>query len=273
MLAKLELPKSTYYYHASRPRTDRWEHVRPLIHEAFGRTHNGMGYRQVALVLRNEHGLSMSGKTVLKLMREEGLFTPIRAKRYVSYRGEVGTVAPNIVDRDFTAIRPTEKLTTDITEFKVSGERVYLSPLLDLFNNEVISWSVSRTQNLKAVREMLEGAEEILRGQSALIHSDQGWQYQHRSYQGILEDLGVTQSMSRKGNCLDNAPIESFFGHLKQEFYRKRRFESYEEFVVAINAYIDYWNTRRYQTRLKGMSPVEYRAHSESAARELLLTV
>ena len=208
----------------------------------------------------------MSGKTVLKLMREEGLFTSIRAKRYVSYRGEVGKVAPNIVDRDFKAIRPTEKLTTDITEFMVSGERVHLSPLLDLFNNEVVSWSVSRTQNLKTVREMPEGADGILRGRSALIHSDQGWQYQHRSYQCILEDLGVTQSMSRKGNCLDNAPMESFFGHLKQEFYHKRRFESYEEFVAAIDAYIDYWNTRRYQVRLKGMSPVEYRAHSESAA-------
>ena len=93
MLAKLELPKSTYYYHASRPDTDRWRSVRPLIREAFSRTPNGMGYRQVALVLRNEQGLSMSGKTVLKLMREEGLFTPIRKKRYDSYRGEAGRVA------------------------------------------------------------------------------------------------------------------------------------------------------------------------------------
>lgn len=273
MLAKLELPKSTYYYHASRSETDRWESVRPLIREAFSRTPNGMGYRQVALVLRNEHGLSMSGKTVLKLMREEGLFTSIRKKRYNSYRGETGRIAANILDRDFTSDRPAAKLLTDITEFKVATGRVYLSPVLDLFNNEVLSWCVSRSQGMGMVNEMLKGLEERLAGAEPLLHSDQGWQYQQASYQITLERLGITQSMSRKATCLDNAPIESFFGHLKDELYRGRRFESFDELAEEIGSYIEYWNTRRYQVGLKGLSPAGYRAQSESAAQELQLTV
>lgn len=265
MLSKLELPRSTYYYHASRPHTDRWESVRPLVAEAFSRTPNGMGYRQVALVLRNEQGLSLSGKTVLKLMREEGLFTPIRKKRYDSYRGEAGKIAGNILARDFAASRPVEKLTTDVTEFKVAGGRVYLSPILDLFNNEVLSWSVSRSQGMGMVAEMMAGLEDRLTGDRVLLHSDQGWQYQQRAYRLTLQRLGVTQSMSRKATCLDNAPIESFFGHLKDELYRGRRFESFDELAQEIDSYIEYWNTRRYQPGLKGLSPVGYRAQSELA--------
>jgi putative transposase len=273
VLAKLELPKSTYYYHASRPPTDRWEDVRPLIREAFSRTPNGMGYRQVALVLRNEHGLPMSGKTVLKLMREEGLFTRIRKKRYDSYRGEAGKTADNILCRDFAASRPVEKLATDVTEFKVDKGRVYLSPVLDLFNNEVLSWSVSRSPGMRMVKEMMAGLEGRLSGDEVLLHSDQGWQYQQRSYQLTLERLGITQSMSRKATCLDNAPIESFFGHLKDELYRGQRFESFEELAEEIGSYIEYWNTRRYQVGLKGLSPVGYRAQSEGASHELFMTV
>lgn len=273
MLAKLELPRSTYYYHASRPDTDRWRSVRPLILEAFARTPNGMGYRQVALVLRNEQGLSMSGKTVLKLMREEGLFTRIRKRRYNSYRGEAGRIAANILDRDFAAQRPIAKLVTDVTEFKVVGGRVYLSPVLDLFNNEVLSWGVSRSQGMEMVKEMMRGLEEKLPGDEVLLHSDQGWQYQQASYQLTLERLGITQSMSRKATCLDNAPIESFFGHLKDELYRGRRFESFDELAQEIDSYIQYWNTRRYQVGLKGLSPAGYRAQSESAVHESLMTV
>lgn len=273
MLAKLKLPRSTYYYHASRPKSDRWEGVRPLIAEAFSRTPNGMGYRQVALVLRNEHGLSMSGKTVLKLMREEGLFTRIRKKRYDSYRGEAGTVAGNVLGRDFSAHRAIEKLVTDVTEFKVASGRVYLSPVLDLFNNEILSWGVSRSQGMGLVKEMMDGLEGRLTGEQVLLHSDQGWQYQQKSYQLTLERLGITQSMSRKATCLDNAPIESFFGHLKDELYRGRRFESFDELAEEIDSYIEYWNTRRYQVGLKGLSPVGYRAQSEGASHELFMTV
>ena len=267
MLDKLEPPKSAYcrYSGDRNPRTDRWADVRPLIREALSRTPNGMGYRQVAMALRAEQGLAISGKTVLKLMREEGLSCRMRRKRYSSCRGEQGKVAENVLDRGFSADGPMEELVTDVTEFKVAGAKAHLSPAMDLCGNEMAAWSVSRSPNMAQTMEMLDGLDSRLRG-PALLHSDQGWQYQQLSYQKRLEDLGLMQSMSRKATCLDNACMEGFFGHLKDEFYRDRDFDSFESFKEQLDGYIDYWNTRRYQTRLKGMTPVQYRCHPKRAA-------
>ncbi len=267
MLDKLELSKSTYYRYAGgrNPKPDRWSEVRPLVREAFSRTPNGLGYRQIAMALRAEQGLAVSGKTVLKLMREEGLSCRIRRKRYSSYRGEEGKIAKNVLNRDFAAGAPMEKLVTDVTEFKVAGGKAYLSPVMDLYNNEIVAWSVSRSPNMAQAMEMLDRLEPLLHG-PALLHSDQGWQYQQLSFQRRLERMGLVQSMSRKATCLDNACMEGFFGHLKDEFYRHRAFDSFDSFKEQIDAYIAYWNTRRYQARLKGMAPVQYRSHSIRAA-------
>lgn len=243
--------------------------MRPLIREAFSRTPNGMGYRQIGLVLRNEHGLAVSGKTVLRLMREEGLFCRIRRKkreRYDSYKGERGKVADNVLSRDFDAERPLQKLATDVTEFALEDGKAYLSPVMDLFNNEIVSWSISRRPNLAQVFEMMEGLEARLDGERPLLHSDQGWQYQHRGYQRALKRLGIRQSMSRKATCLDNACMEGFFGHMKDEFYRGRSFGSFDEFKEELDGYIRYWNERRYQPKLKGLSPIQYRTQSSDAA-------
>ncbi len=239
--------------------------MRPLVREAFSRTANGMGYRQVALVLRNEWGLRLSGKTVLRLMREEGLACRIRRKGYSSYRGEVGRVARNVLDRDFSSGEPMRKLATDVTEFRQPWGKAYLSPVMDLHNNEIVAWSVSRHPNRAQIDEMLDMLEPRLDG-PALLHSDQGWQYQQRACQDRIESLGLEQSMSRKATCLDNACVEGFFGHMKDEFYRGRRFDSFETFRAELEAYIVYWNTRRYQVRLKGMAPVQYRSHPIRAA-------
>lgn len=267
MLDKLGLPKSTYYRYAGgrNPRPDRWADVRPLVREAFSRTPNGMGYRQVAMVLRAEQGLAVSGKTVLRLMREEGLRCRIRRRRYDSYRGEEGKIAKNVLGRRFAAEAPMEKLVTDVTEFKVAGAKAYLSPVMDLYNNEIVAWSVSRSPNMAQAMDMLDALAPLLRG-PALLHSDQGWQYRQPSFQERLAEMGLTQSMSRKATCLDNACMEGFFGHLKDEFYRGRRFDSFESFREQLDAYIVYWNTRRYQARLKGMAPVQYRGHPIRAA-------
>ena len=224
-----------------------------------------MGYRQVRMALRAEQGLCLSGKTVLKLMREEDCVCRIRRKRYNSYRGEVGKAAGNILNRDFRAAAPLRKLTTDVTEFKVAGKRVYLSPVMDLFNNEILAWSISESPNMAQVNDMMDKLEAVLGNSRPLLHSDQGWQYQQRFFQLRLARLGITQSMSRKATCLDNACMEGFFGHLKDEFYRGRRFNSVEEFRNDLDAYIRYWNTQRYQARLKGMTPVQYRGHSDAA--------
>lgn len=145
--------------------------MRPLLREAFSRAPNGMGYRQVAMVLRAERGLSISGKAALKLMREEGLRCRIRRRRYDSYRGEQGKVAKNVLNRDFAARAPMEKLVTDVTEFKVAGGKAYLSPVMDLYNNEIVAWSVSKSANMAQTMEMLDGLEPLLRG-PALLHSD-----------------------------------------------------------------------------------------------------
>ena len=266
VLEKLDLKRSTYYYHLSHPVRDRYADVRPLVCEIFSRTPNGMGYRQVALALRNEQGLCISGKTVLRLMREEGLRCRIRRRRrYNSYRGEQGKVARNVLGRDFRADGPMEKLVTDVTEFHQPWGKAYLSPVMDLFNNEIVAWSVSEHPTLAQVNEMMDMLEPRLDG-PALLHSDQGWQYQQRSYQTRLARLGIAQSMSRKATCLDNACMEGFFGHLKDEFYRDRKFRSFESFKDELEEYIEYWNTRRYQPRLDGMTPVQYRGHPIGAA-------
>ena len=204
----------------------------------------------------------MGGKTVLKLMREEGLLCRIRRKKYNSYRGEEGKVAKNVLDQGFAAEAPMKKLVTDVTEFKVAGAKAYLSPVMDLYNSEIVAWSVSRSPNMAQVMEMLDGLEPFLRG-PALLHSDQGWQYQQLTFQKRLTRMGMTQSMSRKATCLDNACMEGFFGHMKDEFYRGQSFDS---FKTQLDAYIVYWNTQRYQLRLKGMTPVQYRGHSIRAA-------
>lgn len=266
MLEKLGLKRSTYYYLMSHPGRDAYSDVRPLVREIFSRTPNGMGYRQVRMALRAEQGLAISGKTVLRLMREEGCRCGIRRKRYNSYRGEVGKAAGNVLNREFSADAPMTKLVTDITEFRVADGKAYLSPVMDLFNNEIVAFSISRRPNMGQVREMIAQLEALEFGPNPLLHSDQGWQYQQLSYQLKLRALGITQSMSRKATCLDNACMEGFFGHLKDEFFRDRSFGSFEEFRSELAAYIHYWNNLRYQVGLKGMTPVQYRGHSIEAA-------
>lgn len=266
MLEKLDLKRSTYYHHMSHPKPDRYADVRPLVREILSRTANGMGYRQVAMALRAERGLRISGKTVLRLMREEGCACRIRRKRYSSYKGEVGKAAGNVLNREFSAGAPLVKLATDVTEFRVAGAKAYLSPVMDLFNNEIVAFSISKSPSMAQVNEMMAQLGTLELGPSPLLHSDQGWQYRQKSYQLKLAELGITQSMSRKATCLDNACMEGFFGHMKDEFYRGRRFESFDRFKSELEEYIGYWNNRRYQAGLNGMTPVQYRGHSIRAA-------
>lgn len=265
VLEVLGLARATYYYHAGRERVDRYADIRPFAREVFGRTANGCGYRQFRNALANERGVRISRKTANKIMREEMLFCRIRAPKYSSHRGEVGKVAKNLLERDFHAEGPLEKVATDVTEFKQPWGKAYLSPVFDMYNNEVVSWDVSQVANMAQVNRMLDGLFERLdqggggEGRETLFHSDQGWQYQQKSYQIKLEEHGVTQSMSRKATCLDNAACEGFFGHLKDEFFRGRRFPDFEAFKAELDAYIAYWNTGRYQECLDGMTPEAFR--------------
>ena len=185
-------------------------------------------------------------------------------KHYRSYRGEVGKAAPNLLDRDFKASQPNQKWVTDVTEFSLFGSKLYLSPILDLYNGEIISYTLSERPTLKQVMDMLDSATDRLNGPINLIlHSDQGWQYQMKQYQYMLERNGIRQSMSRKGNCLDNAVMENFFGHLKSELLYLRKFASMDEFKSELIEYIDYYNNKRIKSKLKGLSPVQYRVQSQ----------
>jgi transposase InsO family protein len=199
----------------------------------------------------------------MKLMKQAHLTCRLRAKKYRSYQGTLGKIAPNLLQRDFRAVRPNVKWTTDITEFKLLGQKLYLSPIMDLFNSEIVSFSLSSNPSFHPVTEMLKVAFQKIPDNTRLIlHSDQGWQYQMRSYQKMLKDKGIRQSMSRKGNCYDNSVMENFFGILKSEFYHNKRFISVEQFSMELSEYIDYYNNRRIKVKLKGLSPVQFRTQS-----------
>lgn len=236
--------------------------IKAIYHEHKGR----YGYRRIRDQLHNE-GFQVNHKKVQRIMGELGLKCIVRMKKYRSYKGTVGKIAPNILERDFNAVRPNEKWVTDITEFKLFGEKLYLSPMLDLFNGEIITYTLESRPVYSLVSKMLDNAlEKVNDGETLIIHSDQGWHYQMRQYQKTLKERGITQSMSRKGNCYDNAVVENFFGILKSEFLYIQEFESIEQFKAELDQYIVYYNNKRIKAKLKGMSPVQYRVHTLNAA-------
>lgn len=258
------MAKSTYYFHRNKPKTpDRFELVRPVLREVFDSSYKAYGYRRIQTVLKNKHGFSLSGKTVLRLMKQENRICQVRRKKYVSFKGAVGLAAPNVLDRDFVSHAPNRKWATDVTEFKVLGQKHYFSPVIDLFNGEVITYTIKTAPDLNLVTSMLGKAiEKLPPGSKPTLHSDQGWHYRHHAYQQQLRLAGIQQSMSRKGNCLDNAVAENFFGHFKEEFLRQQNFTSIEQFKIELDRYIHWFNNDRIRLKLKGLSPVEYRTQS-----------
>ena len=255
------LARSTYYYYVNQKNIDKYECEKIAITELFNKNKCRYGYRRITIELKNI-GYTINHKTVLKLMRELGLQAKqSKNSKYHSYKGTIGKIADNILKRDFKADKPFEKLTTDVTEFKIGNEKVYLSPVLDLFNREIISYSISTSPNLQQIREMLNGLfDKLPLDAKPIFHSDQGWQYQHAEYQRLLKEHNIIQSMSRKGNCMDNGTMENFFGRLKVEMFYGEHFQTVDEFINCLKVYIDYYNNDRIITKLK-MSPVNYRTH------------
>jgi putative transposase len=258
LLRLAQLPRSTYYYLVStfdRPDKDYdlKSQITSIYHEHKGR----YGYRRIKDDLHNK-GFKINHKKVQRIMRELGLKCIVRMKKYRSYKGTVGKIAPNILDRDFQATKPNEKWVTDITEFKLFGEKLYLSPMLVLFNGEVITYTVDSRPVYTLVSGMLDQALERKTSEDTLlIHSDQGWHYQMPQYQQTLKEQDITQSMSRKGNCYDNAVMENFFGILKSEFLYTEEFGSIEHFKAELDQYIHYYNHNRIKAKLQGLSPVQ----------------
>ena len=259
------MARSTFYYRISE-RPDKHASLCKQI-EGVYRKHKGRyGYRRVWQTLRVA-GLVINRKTVARLMHKMSLFGITPKRHYRSYKGDVGKIAPNVLNRDFAAAGPYEKLTTDISQFVIGDRKLYLSPVLDMWNGEIISYTISHSPNMALVTKMLKKAfRRIRQGREALLyiphdvlmHSDQGWHYQHAQYQLMLKEQGIIQSMSRKGNCLDNSVMENFFGLLKNEFYYVNHFDDEQTFLKGLAEYIKYYNNDRIKLRLN-MSPVQYR--------------
>ena len=268
LLTYAKIPRSTYYYHMKQSKkVDKYSGIKRLIKHIFHLHKGRYGYRRITLELRNA-GYAINHKTVQRLMKELCLKSTVRVKKYKSYRGEVGRIAPNLLERNFSANNPDEKWVTDVTEFALHGEKLYLSPIMDLYNDEIISYTISHKPNLEQVMTMLDEAfKGIPSSTNLILHSDQGWQYQHKQYQKKLKDKGIRQSMSRKGNCLDNSAMENFFGILKSELFYAQTFDSMEEFKKELCEYINYYNLNRIKSKLNGMSPIVYKVTAKFGGR------
>jgi len=257
------MARSSFYYHLKKlQQPDKYEEEKEVIREIFHHHKGRYGYRRVCLELAHR-GYHMNHKVVLRLMKECGVQCRLRMKKYSSYRGERGKGAPNILAREFYTDSPNSKWATDVTEFRLSGGKLYLSPIIDLYNGEIICYNLSRRADFKQTMNMLNKAlRKVPIPDKLILHSDQGWQYRMSGYCRRLEKKGIRQSMSEKGNPLDNAVMENFFGILKSELFYAKEFESLTHLEKEIREYIKYYNNERIKLRLNGLSPIQYRLQS-----------
>ncbi|MEK4712393.1 IS3 family transposase [Sporosarcina sp. FSL K6-5500] len=269
----VDIPEATYHYHIKQlMKDDPDKEIKELITTLFHQHEGRYGYRRIYLALRAK-GIKINHKKVQRLMKVIGLkcikFTR-KSRRYNSYKGKVGKVAKNLLNRRFSTTIPLQKLVTDITEFKCLGnEKLYLNPILDLYNGEIISYGISNKPTLELVLQPLHEAVEIIKREAkyrTTIHSDQGWHYQHNKWVTILKRNKFFQSMSRKATCEDNASMENYFGIMKQEMYHGEALLSYGELKQKIEKYIYYYNNERIKLKLVGLSPVEYRTRTNQSA-------
>jgi putative transposase len=263
LLTLAGLARSTFYYQQKvQLLEDKHADLKKSIRTLYERHQGRYGYRRITAALQ-QLGKLVNHKTIQRLMQELGLKSLVRIKKYRSYKGDVGRSAPNILQRQFDAEEANRKWVTDVTEFKVAGEKLYLSPVMDLYNGEIIAFETSRRPVFEMVGNMLKKALAKLAATDKLIlHSDQGWQYRMPAYQSLLKQSLVEQSMSRKGNCLDNAAMESFFAVLKTEYFYLNKFKTVEELQDGLTAYIQYYNHDRIKLKLNGLSPVQYRTQA-----------
>ena len=271
-----QLPRSEYYYYQTHKDPDwKYDDLMNTIIRIYYENSGRYGYRRITLQLRNE-GHEVNHKLVQRLMKKMGLLGKTPKAKYKSYKGDLNGTVKNLLltrevdeekhattyKRHFETTHPNEKWTTDVSEFHIPAGKLYLSPILDMYNSEIISYNLSIHPNYEQVTDMLNKAFAKYSDLEGLIfHSDQGWQYQMAQYHAVLKEHGIQQSMSRKGNCLDNCVMENFFGKLKNEMFygHEYEFETLEQLKAAIEEYIEYYNQKRIQVRLKGLTPCQAR--------------
>ena len=228
ILVMAGMARSVYYYwQKASSKADPYTEVKSQINAIYHRHQGRYGYRRVHLELEHRQHL-LNPKTVHKLMRQLGLKSTVRPKRYQSYKGTLGRMAPNLLERNFATKAPNQKWVTDVTEFNIKGDKVYLSPVLDLYNGEIISYEIADRPQIDMVMQM-------------------------RAYQAALKERNIDQSMSRKGNCLDNAVMENWFGIMKTEFFYQKKFDDVQSFKAELEEYIHYYNHDRIKQKTKGI--------------------
>lgn len=260
-----KVSRSGYYKWLRRDKSKREienEKILDLIKEAYKEKGGILGYRQMTIKLSREHNLRINHKRVYRLMRIAGLKSVCRKKRYNYIKSTPEVIAKNVLSRDFKAKNVCEKWVTDVTELRYGdGKKAYLSAILDLGDRSIVAYSIGHSNNNELVFETFEAAISVYPEARPIFHSDRGFQYTSKAFKIKLDNMGMVQSMSRIGCCIDNGPMEGFWGILKSEMYYLNKFNDYESLKKAVEDYIDYYNTKRYQKRLKCMSPLEYRNH------------
>ena len=276
------MSKSSYYYVISNnKKEDKDKEIKEKIIEIFNKSKKRYGYRRITLEINKTH--KVNHKKVKRIMKQLGLFA-VQGKngKYHSYKGDNGELKENlllekVVDeekhkttfvRHFETTSPNQKWTTDVSEFKHKDGKLYLSPILDIFDGSIIAYDISLHPDFNQTKRMIDRAFESNQNLEGLIfHSDQGWQYQMKQYKIWLQEKGIQQSFSRKGNCMDNSPMENFFGIMKNEMFysRESEFETIDDLQKAMEDYIKWYNETRINIKRKGMSPLEYRLHSLSS--------
>ena len=236
------------------------EKLAHLIAEIYQSQHGVPGYRQMKIILNRRYGVKCNLKRVYRLMRILGLRSVCRRKKWPSRKkAPAEYVRENVLNREFTAETQNEKWLTDVTEFKYgAGGKAYLSAVLDLYGRNIVAFSLGQRNDTALVFETFQQAFQRYPGARPLLHSDRGAQYTSRTFQKKMKQVGIRQSMSRPGKCLDNAPMEGFWGILKSEMYYLRHFDDYDTLCAAISEYIDFYNNYRYQKNLGCMTPAEF---------------
>ena len=256
------LSRSTYYYHVKRGWQDRHARLRRLIMFIYEKSRKTYGYRKITCELRRR-GHNVNHKLVQKLMREMGLRSICKKKWRNEKPGYEYPASPNILARNFTAEAPFKVMTTDVTEIKWRIHKLFLSPLMDFHDNSIVAFSISTNENTELVMRMMEKAKIAIGDMSgSMIHSDQGTLYRTFLYRKFLRENDIVQSMSRRGNCYDNSPMENFFGCMKDEIIRDKEYKSLKDLIRAIKDWIEYYNNDRILLKLGGMSPVQARINS-----------
>ena len=273
------LKRSTYYYTLNKLDKDtKNDDIMNAIIDIYYTHKARYGYRRITLELINR-GYIVNHKKVKRLMSKMGLYARTPKAKYKSYKGDMNGTVKNLLldkvidevnhktyyERNFKTERCNEIWSTDVSEFHIAAGKLYLSPILDLHNREIVSYNISTSPNYEQIKDMLAKAFNKYKDLKGLIlTSDQGWQYQMQEYHNALEEKGIIQSMSRKGNCLDNSPMENFFGKMKNEMFYvyEYTFNTLEELKKEMENYISYYNNQRITEKLKGLTPVEYRNQS-----------